>query len=401
MGGSGTWIKSLISHKKTQSNNEGGGKNMKWKLWRSASGGLVTSSAKRGKGRKDLGDSEESESSFMSDGAFAAAMATLVRAPHKNFLMVKQEWAAVRIQTFFRAFLAKRALRALKAVVRIQAIFRGRLVRKQAAVTLRCMQALVRVQARLRSQCGHSPLPTSVHPIKQAEKGWCIRHGTVEEVTLKLQTKQGGAFGRERAMSYASYSQVQPKHISWLAMGDGASSWTTPSSDKSQPLEDHSSSVKMKRKNKARGSSSSSRSTSGKETRKGRLLTHTFPDDDDEDDDDQSSEYPYDDRATTTTDSSLLSSTPETLGSSEEVKRHSHSSRPSYMNLTESVKAKNKQKASSIAANNLQQPHTTKTTGSPFRGARRNADHNNANLYSLHTCKDFYVLMKSPSLKQE
>lgn len=38
-------------------------------------------------------------------------------------------------------------------MVRIQALFRGYQVRKQAAVTLRCMQALVRVQARVRGRC--------------------------------------------------------------------------------------------------------------------------------------------------------------------------------------------------------------------------------------------------------
>ncbi|KAL3645505.1 Protein of unknown function (DUF4005) [Castilleja foliolosa] len=56
------------------------------------------------------------------------------------------------IQTSFRGYLARRALIALKGIVKLQALIRGQNVRKQATLTMKCMQTLLRVQARMRDQ---------------------------------------------------------------------------------------------------------------------------------------------------------------------------------------------------------------------------------------------------------
>lgn len=61
----------------------------KWRLWRRSSEGT----------KKDK-----------ASDSFNAAMAAVVRAPPKNFMVIKQEWAAIRIQTVFRGFLVNGSL---------------------------------------------------------------------------------------------------------------------------------------------------------------------------------------------------------------------------------------------------------------------------------------------------
>ncbi|CAD6271393.1 unnamed protein product [Miscanthus lutarioriparius] len=215
MGASGKWIKSLVALKAPEK-AAGHKGTRKWRLWRSSS---AASRASAGEG-----SALASEASSASADSFSSVLAAVVRAPPRDFMLIRQEWAAVRIQTAFRAFLARRALKALRGIVRLQALVRGRLVRKQLAVTLKCMHALLRVQERARERRarssadghgsrGQDALIGRASSTKNAMEQWCDHHGSVDEVRSKIHMKHEGAAKRERAIAYAlSHQPRGAKH---------------------------------------------------------------------------------------------------------------------------------------------------------------------------------------------
>uniref|UniRef100_A0A6P4AD22 protein IQ-DOMAIN 31 isoform X1 n=1 Tax=Ziziphus jujuba TaxID=326968 RepID=A0A6P4AD22_ZIZJJ len=63
---------------------------------------------------------------------------------------IRKEQAATKAQAAFRGYLARRAFRALNGIIRLQALIRGHLVRRQAVATLCSMLGIVKFQALVR-----------------------------------------------------------------------------------------------------------------------------------------------------------------------------------------------------------------------------------------------------------
>lgn len=138
----------------------------------------------------------------------------------------KEEAAAIKIQTAFRGYLARRALRALRGLVRLQSLIQGTAVKRQAANTLRCMQTLARVQSQIcyrrirmseeNQALQRQLLQKQAKELEQLKMGeeWDDSLQSKEQIEAGLLNKQGAAMRRERALAYAFSHQQAWKNSS-------------------------------------------------------------------------------------------------------------------------------------------------------------------------------------------
>ncbi|KAF2303239.1 hypothetical protein GH714_015673 [Hevea brasiliensis] len=126
-----------------------------------------------------------------------------------------EDLAAIRIQTAFRAYMARKTLRLLKGAMRLQILTQKDSVKKQATTTLNCLYTWSKIQAQIRAHRqsmvmegrlrqkklqNQLKLEAKLHDL---EVEWCGGSDTREEILARIHQREEAAVKRERAMAYA------------------------------------------------------------------------------------------------------------------------------------------------------------------------------------------------------
>ncbi|CAA2987227.1 protein IQ-DOMAIN 1-like [Olea europaea var. sylvestris] len=132
----------------------------------------------------------------------------------------KEEVAAIKIQTAFRGYQARRALRALRGLVRIKSLVDGPSVKRQTANALKCMQTLSRVHSQIQSRrlkmseenraLQRQLLQNRAKELESLMIGeeWDDSLQSKEQIEASLLQKYEASMRREKALAY-SYSHQQ------------------------------------------------------------------------------------------------------------------------------------------------------------------------------------------------
>ncbi|KAF3329911.1 protein IQ-DOMAIN 1-like isoform X2 [Carex littledalei] len=139
----------------------------------------------------------------------------------------KEDIAAIKIQTAYRSYLARRALKALKSLVRLKTLVESDLTKRQTATALKSMQSLTRVQCqvlarRIQMQEENQAMRKQLQLKHERDLerlklsgDWNQSIQSKEQIEANLLHKQEAALRRERSLAYAySHQNLSPERLS-------------------------------------------------------------------------------------------------------------------------------------------------------------------------------------------
>ncbi|CAL0316088.1 unnamed protein product [Lupinus luteus] len=129
-----------------------------------------------------------------------------------------EELAAIKIQTAFRGYVARRSLRGMRGLARLKTLIQGQFVKRQAATALQCMQTFSRLQSqiharRIRMSEENQALQRQLDQKREKEleklqaaqvaEKWDASVQSKAQIEAKMLQRQVAAMRREKALAYS------------------------------------------------------------------------------------------------------------------------------------------------------------------------------------------------------
>ncbi|KAF3341455.1 protein IQ-DOMAIN 1-like isoform X1 [Carex littledalei] len=151
-----------------------------------------------------------------------------------------EELAAVRIQTAYRRYKARKTLRCLRGIKRLNRVILNHPVKKQASGAMDYIQSWNRIQTEVRNrrvymvtearnkqkkQDNQQKLDAKLHDI---EVDWCGGSDSMEVILSRVQQREEASVKRERSMAYAYLHQWRARpgvNLGPFVYGAGKNGW--------------------------------------------------------------------------------------------------------------------------------------------------------------------------------
>ncbi|WCJ32231.1 IQ-domain 10 [Euphorbia peplus] len=136
--------------------------------------------------------------------------------------------AAIRIQTAFRRYMARKAIVGLKGAVRFNVLIQSNDTQKQASSALSCIHSWSYIQAQIKARRHHMVTEGRIKQrkldnqlkleakLQELEVEWCGGSETMEDILFRMQQREAAAVKRERAMAYAFSHQWRANPTQYL-----------------------------------------------------------------------------------------------------------------------------------------------------------------------------------------